>query len=74
MDTINLRIEGMTCMGCVASVTRLLKAQPGVRDADVTLTPGAARVNYDASKVSETSLKDNLKVALEDAGYTATAA
>lgn len=74
MDTINLRIEGMTCMGCVASVTRLLKAQPGVKDANVTLTPGTASVNYDAGKVSEASLKDTLKVALEDAGYEATVA
>jgi copper chaperone len=74
MDTINLRIEGMTCMGCVASVTRLLQAQPGVKDANVTLTPGAASVNYDAGKVSEASLKATLKVALEDAGYEATVA
>lgn len=73
MDTINLHIEGMTCMGCVANVTRLLKSQPGVTDASVTLTPGAASVNYDAARVGAATLKENLKVALEDAGYGATA-
>ena len=32
METITMNVEGMTCGGCVASVTRVLKAVPGVDD------------------------------------------
>ena len=40
----------MTCGGCVASVTRVLKAVPGVADVAVTLTPGAAKVTFDPAR------------------------
>ncbi len=42
METTTLKISGMTCMGCVNSVTRVLKATPGVADARVTLDPRAS--------------------------------
>ena len=67
METVTLKIGGMTCMGCVASVTRVLKAAPGVADAQVTLTPPQARVQFDGALTS----KDKLKTAVEDAGYDA---
>ena len=44
MTTTELAIEGMTCMGCVANVTRLLKNEKGVIDAEVTLKIGRAHV------------------------------
>jgi copper chaperone len=40
METTKLNVEGMSCQGCVASVTRVLKGVPGVADAIVTLKPG----------------------------------
>ncbi len=43
METVSLNVQGMTCGGCVASVTRVLKAVPGVDDVAVTLQPGAER-------------------------------
>ena len=65
METATLNVKGMTCQGCVASVTRVLKALPGVRDVEVTLDPGRATVSYDASRASVPALK----AAIEDAGY-----
>jgi copper chaperone len=65
METTTLRIEGMTCGGCVASVTRVLKAVPGVSEADVTLTPGTATVTFDATRTNVPALR----VAIEDAGF-----
>ncbi len=65
MDTVKLNVQGMTCGGCVASVTRVLKATPGVTDAQVTLQPGAATVTYDPAKVGV----DALKAAVEGAGF-----
>lgn len=65
METAKLKIEGMTCQGCVASVTRVLTAVPGVRDVSVTLHPGEASVAYDAARASVPMLK----AAIEEAGY-----
>lgn len=57
METVKLNVQGMTCGGCVASVTRVLKATPGVTDAQVTLQPAAATVTFDPHKVEITQLK-----------------
>ena len=65
METITLDVKGMTCGGCVASVTRVLKALPGVGDVAVTLNPGAAKVTFDPARTGAPALR----AAIEDAGY-----
>ena len=65
MEIINLDIKGMTCSGCVNSVTRVLEAVPGVTTAEVTLTPGSARVQFDPALANAAQLK----AAVEEAGY-----
>ncbi len=65
METITMNVKGMTCGGCVASVTRVLKAVPGVEDVAVTLQPGAAKVTFDSARTGAPALKG----AIEDAGY-----
>ena len=65
METVKLDVQGMTCQGCVASVTRVLKAVPGVTDAAVTLQPGAATVTFDPSRTNVAALG----TAIRDAGY-----
>ena len=70
MQTITLKIEGMTCQGCVASVTRILRGTPGVSTAEVSLQPGQARVSYDSARVVEAGLRQ----AIEAAGYDVTGA
>jgi copper chaperone len=67
METTTLTIKGMTCMGCVSSVTRVLKATPGVSDARVTLEPAQAKIEYDAALTGPAQLK----AAVEEAGYEA---
>jgi copper chaperone len=64
METVQLDVRGMTCGGCVASVTRVLKATPGVSEAQVSL-PGSATVTFDPAKVRV----DQLKAAIEGAGF-----
>ena len=63
---IALRIEGMTCGGCKASVEKLLAAQPGVRQAVVDLSQGRATISADDG-VAPQALAD----AVEAAGYDA---
>lgn len=65
VETARLDVKGMTCQGCVASVTRVLKAVAGVHDVTVTLAPGTATVAYDATRTGIPALR----AAIEDAGY-----
>ena len=65
METITMNVHGMTCGGCVASVTRVLKAVPGVADATVTLQPGTAKVTFDPARTGAPALR----AAITDAGF-----
>jgi len=65
METARIDVQGMTCGGCVASVTRVLRALPGVASVDVTLDPGRATVTYDAARTDVKAIER----AIEDAGY-----
>ncbi len=65
VESIKLNVQGMTCGGCVASVTRVLKAVPGVSEVAVTLQPGAANVTFDPARTQTTALR----AAIEDAGF-----
>ncbi|HSQ80973.1 MAG TPA: heavy-metal-associated domain-containing protein [Casimicrobiaceae bacterium] len=65
METVKLDVQGMTCQGCVASVTRVLKSVPGVAGAAVTLQPGAATVTFDPARTNVAALG----AAIRDAGY-----
>ena len=62
---IEIRIEGMSCGGCVAGVTRKLQAQPGVEEVQVTLQPGSARIRFDPAQTSQSALES----AIEEAGF-----
>jgi copper chaperone len=67
MEQTTLTIGGMTCGGCVATVTRVLRAVPGVASAEVSLEQGRAVVQHDAA----TAPVDALRAAVEDAGFDA---
>ena len=63
MQTLELKIDGMTCGCCVYSVSRVLKAQAGVDDAQVEL--GRAVIRFDPAVTDA----GKLRAAVEDAGY-----
>lgn len=69
MNEITLSVTGMTCGGCVASVQRVLLAIPGVQSADVSLTPGQARVVFDPARTDRAALEK----AVVAAGFGVTA-
>ncbi len=66
MADIILKITGMTCNGCVKSVTRVLEELDGVENVQVSLS-GSTNVVFDESKVSIAQLIE----AIEDAGFEA---
>ena len=67
METVELKVEGMDCEGCVKSVTRMLSGVPGVQAVDVSLAEARARVTYDPATASVPLMKK----AVERAGYKA---
>jgi len=67
METLQLKIEGMHCDGCVRSVTRMLSAIPGVDRVEVSLAENKANVSYDPAKTGVAEFKR----AVERAGFKA---
>ena len=65
METTTIKIKGMTCGGCVASVKRVLQRLDGVEKVAVSLDPGEATVEYVPSRVNAARLRS----AIEGAGY-----
>jgi copper chaperone len=68
MQTVTLGISGMTCGGCVRSVTNVLKALDGVAKAEVSLEKNNAVVDYDPGKVGV----EQLRSSVEEAGFEVT--
>ncbi len=69
--TLSIEIDGMSCDGCVASVTRVLSRLPGVRVLKVAV--GSAQVAVDAptGDVDATASRErDLAGAIEKAGFT----
>ena len=67
METMTLKVGGMTCQGCVRSVKNVLEAVPGVSQVDVSLERGEAQVRYDPGLASA----QRLAQAVQAAGYEA---
>ncbi|RPD90401.1 copper chaperone [Neisseria weixii] len=67
MESITLNVKGMTCGGCVKSVTRILENTDGVAKAEVSLENKSAVIEFDATKTNV----DALIEAIEDGGFDA---
>ncbi len=65
MQTATLNISGMTCGGCVRSVTKVIDALDGVVKSQVSLEKKRAVVEFDPGKLGV----EQLKRAIEEAGY-----
>ncbi len=59
-------IDGMSCGGCVNSLTRVLKAVPGIEP--VTIEVGRAVLRLDTTQVAPATVA----AAVERAGFTVT--
>ena len=66
MSTIHLEVQGMSCGGCVKSVTAALAPLPGVSSVEVDLPTSHVTVNGDLVQGGEP-----LVLALTAAGYPA---
>ncbi|KAL2635010.1 hypothetical protein R1flu_006489 [Riccia fluitans] len=64
-EKIEVKITGMTCSACSTSVEKALMRLSGVHSATVALLQNKAEVVFDSSLLKE----DNIKEAIEDAGF-----
>lgn len=65
MKTENILVTGMTCGGCVNSITQALKSVAGVSEVNVLLATGETSVQYDEKLTSPMQLRS----AVENAGF-----
>ena len=68
MNSLSLKINGMSCGHCVAAVTKALQTLDGVAVDNVSI--GQAQVRFDPDRTSA----DAIARAVERQGYSATAA
>ena len=62
-EVCELKVDGMTCASCAASVTRVLRAQPGVLDAQVDFMMGRAQVKIESAKADPRKLAKAVEAA-----------
>ncbi len=67
MSEVTIKIEGMSCGGCVRNVTKALEALVGVTGAEVSLERACAVVQYDPAAIDE----QTMRCAVEEAGFDA---
>ena len=58
MQTTIVKINGMTCMGCVRSVKNVLEKISGVSGADVSLENEQVTIQYDAEQANVNHFKE----------------
>ena len=56
--TATIKVEGMKCGKCSASVSKALKATEGVEDVQVNHEKGEAVIKYDDQKLTEAKLRE----------------
>jgi copper chaperone CopZ len=67
METREFAIEGMTCDGCVNTITSALEAVPGVNSVEVSLKDKKATVVGDGALVRSETIEETVS----KAGYKA---
>ena len=65
MEKLTMKVEGMTCGGCVKSIQNALSERDGIRDASADLDNGTVSVDFDPAVIEAAGIKTTI----EDAGF-----
>ena len=65
MERIELKVEGMTCGGCVNSVQNALNQRNGIRSATADLDSGIVTVEFDSAIIQQPVISE----AITEAGF-----
>jgi copper chaperone len=69
LQTQTFKVSGMTCGGCVKSVTNAVKNVEAVGDVKVTLETGDVEVLYNPNMMTSLEIHDAVQEAVETAGF-----
>ena len=67
MDTITLKLRGMSCASCARNVEEAIRSVPGVSEANVNFAAEQATVDYNPQKTNI----EKIQAAVDVAGYSA---
>ncbi len=62
MDTLQLKVIGMSCGGCENAIRRALQQVDGVEEVSASHTAGMVGVRFDPGKVTPTLLKERIEM------------
>jgi copper chaperone len=65
MDKITIKVEGMTCGGCVNSIQRALGEHDGIGNTAADLDAGTVDVEFDSKVIQRSAIER----AIESAGF-----
>ena len=65
MEKVELKVEGMTCGGCVKSIQNALNGRNGVDSAVADLEAGTVAIEFDGKVIQRSALEQ----AIVDAGF-----
>ena len=65
MTTIELKVDGMTCGGCVKIIQNALGEQNGISEVSADLDSAMVKVDFDPAAIQEATIKN----AIEAAGF-----
>ena len=65
MERIELKVEGMTCGGCINSVQNALNQRNGIRSATADLDSGIVTVEFDSAIIQQPVIA----AAITEAGF-----
>lgn len=60
LQTVRIRVEGMTCQSCVRTIQDKLNAKPGVHDVNVVLEQKQAIIKYNRNRINSVTLCDHI--------------
>ena len=65
MEKVHLKVEGMTCNGCVQSIQKALTSRDGIETASANLDTGMVAVEFDGNIIDQSVIEK----AIKDAGF-----
>lgn len=68
MDTLTLKLRGMSCAACASSVQQAIQSVPGVASCAVNFGAEQATIQYDPQRTTP----ETIQLAVSEAGYGAT--
>jgi len=69
MERVEIRVEGMTCGGCVNSIQNALTNRDGVTSAAADLDSSMVTIEFDSGIIQ----KEAIEKVITDAGFSVTA-